>query len=120
MHDLQVGVRSVSILESIIEFLQGVLIACICSEASQKMTEKFTGNSDLKESCLEVKKLIRETLSQEMAIEEALAKKTNAADSPLTVTRLNELFFEAAKITKRLMVAKDQARAAAKHFQSEP
>ena len=107
--------RSVSILESIIEFLQGVLIACICSEASQKITEKLAGNSYLKESCLEVKKLVRETLKQEMEIEEALANKTNPDESPLTVTRLNELLFEAAKVTKKLMVAKDQTKAAAKH-----
>ena len=109
-----------SILESIIEFLQGVLIACICSEASQKITEKFFGNSELKESCLEVKKLVRETLKQEMEIEEALANKTNPDESPLTVTRLNELLFEAAKATNKLMVAKETAKAIAKHFQSEP
>ena len=81
----------------------------------KKITEKFAGNPDLKESCLEVKKLVRETLKQEMEIEEALANKTNPDESPLTVTRLNELLFEAAKVTKKLMVAKDQAKAAAKH-----
>ena len=117
MHDLHVGVRSVSILESIIEFLQGVLIACICSEASQKITEKFIPRTtDLRESCLEVKKLIRETFKQDVLIEEALANNTNPDESPLTVTRLNELLVEAAKITKIFMVAKDQLRAAAKHF----
>ena len=104
-----------SILESIIEFLQGVLIACICSEASKKITEKITGNSDLKVSCLEVKKLIRATLQKKLMVEDALANKTNPDESPLTVTRLNELLFEAAKVTKRLMVAKDQTKAAAKH-----
>ena len=50
-----------------------------------------------------------------MEIEQALANKTNPDESPLTVTRLNELLFEAAKVTKRLMVAKDQTKAAAKH-----
>ena len=46
-----------------------------------------------------------------------MANKTNPDESPLTVIRLNELVFEAAKVTKKLMVAKDQAKAKAKHVE---
>ena len=71
----------------------------------------------MRENCLDIKKQIRETFTQQMAIEDALATKTNPDESPLTVMRLNQLIFEAAKITKKLMVAKDQAKAKAKHLE---
>ena len=88
----------------------------MCSEACQKVLEKFAAKEEMKSDCMELKKCIRAAVAKDSHINEAVVFKTTPDDTPITVTGLNKLLFEAAKTVKALIVAKDKTKAAAKHY----
>ena len=91
----------------------------MCSEACQKVLEKFAAKEEMKSDCMELKKRIRETVTKDVAIQEALVFKTAQDETPLTVHGLNQLLLAAAKVTTDLIVAKEKTKAAGKHYSKD-